>query len=469
MKKKFNFPAQTKLYPLTLGQQMILYSEKYCYKKEFSNICASIHFDSKIEPALMMQALYLAFLRSDACRIRLHRDGKATKMYFSDESPSPVMVLDYSEKSDEALRSDMEKWASVPFPNGRCDVQLYYACLIKKSSGNYAIFFNIHHIIMDTYGLFYLTSDILSIYEALDKSQPLPPNKSSTKELYQQEMDALSDNSDRKERQRRYWREAAQVEPLFCSINGSKSQMKDIIPGKRYGRIRRISNIKSREFNGSIPKNLVDAVREYCEKNHVSEQTAYYLGVRSHLARENGFADDVLLYSTIAKRSTMLEKFSGLTRADAVPYRMDMPNSTTFEEACRILSARQLEYYRNSSISATIEFSRAVEEKYGCPSGYAYYPIIATFQPYGIEAPEDMHFHFEHHAPGVLMHQVSMLLIKTDESGSLLANYEYSVAMVKESSVSALHEHLLHFLKTATENPQMTLEELMKSEPLRLS
>ena len=89
-------PREVKLYPLTSPQQMLFLSQKYSYKKSIVDICTMLHFEAEIDQNLMLQAINLAMLRNKSASIRLRKEGKAIKQYFSDKDSEPIIVMDYA-------------------------------------------------------------------------------------------------------------------------------------------------------------------------------------------------------------------------------------------------------------------------------------------------------------------------------------------------------------------------------------
>lgn len=454
---------KTELYPLLPGQALMVFAEKWCLKKTSVNICASVHFDFELDASLLLQALYLALLRNQATRIRLTKLNKEVRMYFTDESPNSIEVVDMSDKSDEEVDAQMEAWSKVPFPHGRMNVQLYSARLVKKSNNRYALLIIVHHTVMDTYALMYMAEDILKIYRALSSGEKLPENKNQTMQMYNAEMERLSKNTDKLEAQKAFWRdEVFAEEPRYLSVNGTGNVRKEFVKGKNYGKSNDILHPKSLHLNLPIEKETIDELKEFCSANRIPELVVYMLAISSYLSSANDYYEDVLLMSAIAKRATVLEKHAGMTKADNMFYRVNIPHETSFLEACRQQSLIQNRYLRNSEVSFT-DANKLMQEKFNMPEGVNYTQISVTVQPYFINTPPDMPIHLKRHCNGAIQQPLYLTIIATDNSGAMTCNYEYSCSLVDPNNLQAMHKHIVNFLKTATKNPELTLGELAHS------
>lgn len=456
------------MYPLTRGQNIIMYAEKWCADKSCMNIAIGVHFEFEIDRDIMLQAIYMAFLRAESAAIRLTKIDKEMKMYLSSAAPEPVEILDYSDKSEEELNELIDGFSSTPFPNNRLDVQLYKVRLIKKPDGRYVLFVCIHHSIMDAYALMYVASDILKIYKLLLQNGVIPPSKSNIKKLLEMDGAEAADTA-RHDAQLKYWEENVYTpEPQYVSVNGAKSKMGDIIPGSHVGRTIKLFQNKGFHINKRIPKRIVDMAREFARENHISEKVIYLLAIRSHICRENNYADDMLLFDAVARRATVTEKYSGMTRVDNDVCRMNFPNSLSFEDAAKELSDTLSRHYKNVNISLT-DMIALSQQMYGVKDMTGYSCMNLTFQGYGVDAPEDTPIRLQRYNTGVTQQNLYLTIMAVDNSGDYLCNYEYACALISPQSIEAMHLHMQHFIERAVSDPQMSLDELMRIEPLYLN
>lgn len=460
-----------KLYDITDGQQIIVYAEMAFVKKNALNIPVSLHFDTPIDASVMLHAIELEIERCDAFRIRFTKVDKAMKFYFSSLSPAPVEQADFYGKSQEEYDSYMDELAKRVFPNARCNVQLYRFALVRKPDGLYAVMLVVHHLIMDTYSIFSVLTEIVQLYDALRSNRELPVNQNNVLACYEADREKMqsANYAEKQEKIVKFWDEQVySTEPFFTSVNGNNSRRSQLIPGKRYGSTRTSAFNTGRHINLTIPADLVNAVDEYAKEHKVSGQALFMLAIRSHLSRENGFVEDVSLNVSTADRATKLERHSALTRANSMMYRMNLSNSLSFAEACEQMTTLQMSYYRYADIKIqdTIKIMR---QKFDTPLMHNYYNIMLTYQRYGVNVPDDMSVHAVRHEVGVATSPLTLMIVTVDNSGDLLCNYDYAVKDIDASAIYALHENMIEFLRRGLAEPQKSLDELMHSYPLKLS
>lgn len=456
------------LYPLTKGQSYIMFGEKWCLNKSVMNINSAMHFDCDIDENLMLQAVYLGLLRSPSAHIRLTEVNNNVLMYFSELAPEPVDRLDFTGKTEEEMDKALIKLGKKVFPNKRMNTQLYSVSLVKKPDGRFLLFLRFHHMIADAYALMHLVSEMLSIYSLLKSGEAIPPSRAATLEAILADYEESRDTV-RMEEQLRFWDEKIFAdEPMYTSANGLGNKKHEFKKNTRWGKLTDIMHPKAVFVNKTVPAELVSRVNAYSREHRVSAKSVYMLAIRSHLARENNYCDDVSVIDSISRRSSLIEKNAGLTRAQSVIARMRYPNEMSFREAAEKLTSEQLAVYKNSIVSLN-QIIDVYKQKFGVASMYGYCGVNIDFQPYMIKVPEGMKVHIERFPTGASQQTVYVTMLHVDDSGDMLFNYDVTCSLVDVRSVEAMHAHILRFLELALEDPNRTLEELMKADPLALN
>lgn len=94
-------------YKLTTAQNIMYVSQKFSLNKAIIDINTMLHFECEIDEKLLMQALYMALMRNESSRVRLHKVGKEVKQYLTEQAPDPIIVMDYSSRTDAELDADL--------------------------------------------------------------------------------------------------------------------------------------------------------------------------------------------------------------------------------------------------------------------------------------------------------------------------------------------------------------------------
>lgn len=444
-------------YPLTFSQMLMYYNMTYSREKSIVNICATIHFDCEMDKDLLLQAGTLALMRNKSSSIRLHKDGKDIKQYFSEQPPEAIEVLDFSDKTEGELEKCIDRLSKTPAENKSIDVQLYKVKLFVKPDGMYAMYFCVSHIAFDAYSLMQMASDIVALYAALRDGKALPVNKNNPLPAFKQDWEYIQ--SKQYQDDEKFWTDVFADEPLYSTVNGTKS--KEWVDGKRYGKAMNIFCSKGKHINFTLKKEIVEAVRDYAIGIKVSPQCVYLLAVRSYLAMKSGNTDDVTMVNTIARRATKVQKNAGGTRVLGTYFRMNFPNTLTFREACDVMQTKQYQYYAHSNMSTT-QIIRIMKESHGTPQTCNYASGNLTYQPYMVANNETVPVHLTTHSNGAAIMPFYLTIMALDNSGNLNCCYEYNTSFVDDEKMEKLHNYLVKFLTTAVKKPDMTLEELMK-------
>ena len=450
-------PNKPTYYPLTTAQQIMYVSQKYSFKKSIVDVCTMLHFDCEIDPNLMLQAIHVAMLRNQSSRVRLHKVGKEIMQYLSERAPEPVIVMDYSDRTQEELDADLDLWSRTPFPNGSMDVQLYSIRLIREPSGFYGLYFCVSHLAFDAYALMSTASDMCRIYIALRDGTPIPKAKGDYLKCC--ETDWEYNKSPKKEKALAFWRdEVYTTEPMFTSVTGAPPKK-----GLRVGKSVDIINSSAYHVNYPISAELVSKVNARAKELGVSPQCFYLLAVRSYLSRTNGNEEDVTVCNTVARRATILQKHAGGTRVLALPFRMNFPSDTPLEDALKQMYHLQAKYYSHSDLLIT-DINDLAYNKFGImkkKGGFTSYATMSlTYNPFSVSLPEGMKAHLTTYSNGANSMAIYLSIMALDDSGALNCNYDCMESFTKPDTAQKVHTQILKALEAMSSGDSMTLGDL---------
>ena len=436
-------------------------SQKYSFQKSIVDICTLLHFECEMDKNLILQAIHVAMLRNQSSSVRLHKVGKEIMQYISDAAPEPVIVMDYSDRTDEELDRDVNMWSRTPFPNKSMDTQLYSIRLIKKPNGFYALYFCVSHLAFDAYALMATASDAMKIYVALRDGTAIPRAKGNYLRLC--ETDWEFQKSEKRQKYIEYWQqEVFTSEPLYTAVEPSKMP-----PSKHNPRTTKdvdILNSKAYHLNYRLAADIVNRVNEAAAGMNISPQCFYLLAVRSYLSSVNNDQDDVMFVNTVARRATLLQKRSGGTRVLALPFRMNFDNKTmTVTEALNKISTLQVGYYAHSDLVITDIIGDYFKQKYNKSEMDGYHSVSVTYNPYSISLPEGITARLTTYSNGANSMPVYLSIMALDDSGELNFNYDCMYSFTTPDTAKNMHEHITRALTAMVDNPNMTLLELNKA------
>lgn len=446
---------ETKRYPLTMPQYLIHYQSKFVPKATY--IGSVIDLLDEVDEKKLLQAMYLAIVRTPSASVRICMVDKKPMQYFSDASPEGVEIIDMTDKTDDECSALFEKWSRTPFPNKGFDTQLYNLKLIRRSNGRHSIFLRVSHYIFDAYSLMALIKYISDVYGAINAEKPLPKEPYSPLAAYEADFKYMQ--SERRENDRKWWLEKQfATEPQFTTMRGLGA------PEFKQGGPRMGMNtpkpffFKTLHENLRIPAEKVEKFQNAALEWKVSPQSLYLLAIRTYLGAVCD-TEDVTVLNTVARRATLTQKRAGGTMVNGVPFRTIISNDSSFREACDELYRAQLELYRYANIS-TGELLGIMRNRFNVPSGAGYHTISFTFQPYFNAGDDGFRYRFTRINNGVSAMPLYLSIMPFDGSGDLWANYEYQTHYNSPELIGKFHKFMLEFLDRGIDEPEMTIKSL---------
>ena len=105
-----------KVYPLTAAQKFHFYYLNFCPKKQVLNIGTSLTIEVELDWEVLRQAIYKAYERCEAMRLRFAEDKEGNwYQYIVEKEEREIEFVDFSNQSMEEAEAVMRSWTEVPF------------------------------------------------------------------------------------------------------------------------------------------------------------------------------------------------------------------------------------------------------------------------------------------------------------------------------------------------------------------
>jgi len=435
-------------YLLTPGQLLIMYGEKYL-PRGAHHIGLRIDITSEVDESCLRQALVLATYRIPSMNIRIKKNGKNDfTQYVSEENPLPVDFIDATGWSQEKVGQQLMKWCGMPFSNDLTGTQLYRMKLLRMDK-SYVIFVAVHHVLMDAYAIMSLITYIDKVYQSLVKQIALP--------LPMLTPELMIEKENQYHGSKRYEADKKWFEEMYRS----PLDFRPLIPESGLSlKVRTANPITSKGgmLNLLIPKAMVEHINDMAAKYQVSPGVFYMLAIRSYLAHSGG-NDDVVFIVIMSRRATILQKKSGCSIANALPFRNSINSDESFEKAIPMLSELLHEIYRHSNFSCEEAFAMLGQ---AANSGNitAADPIAVTYQPYFDMNETSMNFTMQRVFSGKAQSRFYLSVMPCDSTGNFYGNYEFLLDAYSYQDIQNFHNFMLKFLEKGLEHPEMTVREL---------
>lgn len=198
----------------------------------------------------------------------------------------------------------------------------------------------------------------------------------------------------------------------------------------------------------------------YCKDNRVPMQTLVLLAFRSYLSKVNNNESLVTHNTVVAMRATLREKTTGGSRVQFFPFSTNIEPSTKFEDACKIISDKQIEMFRHMAIDP-LEITELWKSIYNASELEEYSTASLTFQPVRLTLDNGMHLESKWYGNGSSGLPLYLSVMDGDGSGELKFYYEYQTAVISFETIKS-HNYMIRFIEKGTADKDISIGELLK-------
>lgn len=453
-------------YDLTPAQHLLFYALKFTLHKQFVNIPIAIEMDASIDPELLRQAILQAVSRNDSFGIRFVKADKEWKQYFGERQLASLDTVDFSGKTSQHMDDHFKKIAQkvMKIENVPMTSMLIY----RSPEGNTGIFSVFNHLAADFWAISLFLKDAMGIYFALTGQDKMPEEPRRFEVALQKELAYL--NSPQYQTDVDFWKTELTEQAKdahYTSVNGievlEKIRQKKKDPTYRFGSALYLQTKAAHEVL-TIDRALVNQVKAFCEKSHFpSMALLFYLGYRTFISKVNLNKSKILCNWIIARRSTLDEKLSGGTRAQAIPFATDLDGNLTFLQALELMLEKQNELYRHANISP--EITLALEKKMAgmkpiesLRGGLAY-----SYQPVPQEVGHGVRISAKWYSNGASPQPLYITVMDGgDKAGDMRVYYEYMIKQVTPERIREFHDYMLKVVQAGIDNPAISIKELLE-------
>ncbi|MCM1040045.1 MAG: condensation domain-containing protein [Ruminococcus sp.] len=456
------------VYPLTVAQKFHLYYLSFCPRKQVVNIGTSLTIEVELDWKELKKAIYKAYERCEAMRLRLAQDKEGNwYQYVVEKEERDIEFVDFAGKTMEEAESIMQKWTEIPFKHQ--DSPLNRIVMIKMPDGYSGIYFLADHITMDAQSLICFMKDIIEIYcNACYEGIDYPSDMASYIEQLQKDL-AYEAGCKAKTRDEEFFHKLIESsEPIYNGIDGpqklEEARKKSGNPNQRAA-VNVSDSVDAALDIFHLEEEPTTRLMTFCEKYHVSLACLLLMGLRTYFQKMNG-NDDVSINTAIARRATLMEKKSGGTRIHSFPFRTIISEDKTFLEGVYEIRDKQNEMFRHANFNP-VEYFAYRKQYYQLPGGETYEPMSLTYQPLtlrekGLEKLGGIHYKTKWYPNGATTQGMYLTVMHRPDDNGLDFNFEHQIKAVSRKQLEYLYYYLCKIMFKGTENPDMPIGDIMK-------
>lgn len=454
-----------KIYNLTPAQAIMFLSMKYSLKKQVINIPTSMLIREELDFDILQQAVKYEIKRNDALRLRFEKSANTAVQYFEsvDEAEDKACDrLDFTGKTEEEQNRVLSELAGRAFKIYR--EKPFEIVMIKSFDGNCGLFFNVNHLIMDSFAVMIFYKDVFEIYYSLKDGRKFPEPLTPYEEVLKKEL--AYQGSEAEKADIKFFEDlfTRNPEPLMTTPYGReplrKARKKN--PEARSASIFSLFHTKVKQKVFYIPQQQAEELFCFCKEYRVPFQCLFTMGIRTYLSLKNDHETDISLNATVARRATLAEKNSGGTRIHFFPNRSNVKDEDTFLDAVRQINGYQNACFRHINLDPQ-KILKIRSKIYGTPESTSYEAMSLTYQPVEMDIGTDAEIKSKWHSPGYASNPLYITIMHNfSKEKGLDVYYEYQVKLLSEEDIISFQNTVLKTMYLGIKNPQITVAEIFR-------
>lgn len=456
-------PIIKKSYDLIPAQDMIQFMLKHSFfHKQVTQIPESMIVKKELDFDVMKKAFNIEIERNDCLRLRFFKEKGKIKQYFIDEyRVDDIPVLDFAsdEERQAVLGADAQK------PVRMLKDETFRIKFFRMSDGRNGVYINMHHLVMDNAAVFIFFADLFAVYDSLVNGTPMPNPLGSYEEIVQKELAYVANPENLKKEEQAY-REYMEKdgEPLYLGVEGPRhleaERAKKKNPNIKAPSLFDPINDKAELTKHSINYEDSQKIFEFMKENNVGGECLVQLAMRLHVSKVNNRHNDTYFIVLCPRRRTLKEKRAGGTLAVPLPWRVVLPEDTTFRDALKKMADVQFWAFSHMNYPY-LEYRKLQRDMYNYPAAAGASTMMFSWFPLEAGTMNNWDYQFEGYNLGRYIMVIYTFAMKDAATGCLKLSCMHRTKYVTVEEAMALHTGAEKALKLGVENPDMTLGEII--------
>ncbi|MCM1181707.1 MAG: condensation domain-containing protein, partial [Clostridium sp.] len=290
-------------YHLTTPQQNIWNLQKYYADTAIANLCGAIFFPERRDSAKLQQAVCQFIQSQSGIRLRFCEKGEPLQ-YVSDEVDEVIPVLIF--QSREEMNQYAKTFAREPV--GLLDRQMYRFVVFHLEKENRSgILVTLSHLVADAWTFGLMANQVELAYHRLNGETESALSEGDYIDFIHSEEQYLE--SERYEKDQRYWEEKYAVCPEECPV-----KMRSVLTDAA----------KAERITKTLPVSLEENIAAYCGKYPVTQAVLFETALVVYLFHVNPDIQSVTIGVPVLNRSGKKEKTTAGMFVSTMPLTVEV-------------------------------------------------------------------------------------------------------------------------------------------------
>ncbi len=456
-------PTDQTVYPLISSQKMVEYMWTYSVHMQATQIPCAVLFGEAPDFRLLARALNTEIARNDCLRLRFFREKGEIKQYFL-----PEYRLERVAVRTFAAPAEMEAYLNAD-AGRKLNVfkdETFRILFFTAPDGRRGIYLNVSHMVMDAAAVFVFLRDLMDVYGAMEKGQPLPRPLSAYEDRIKKEL-ADADLPARTAAQTKALFDWYRMDcpPTFCTVKG-------LLPGRPARRGPHSPGpIKPQDYfplldragfeKYALTPAQSEEIRRFVTERQISAEWVIQLGMRVYLSKINNSVNDTVFWVLCPRRRTVAEKRCGGTLASPMPWREQLPGSLTVLEALHKTASTQAFLFRHTDVPFTA-LRRSEREIYGYTPLQTANSMMFSYLPLETDSLGGREYEFLGLPMGRYVMPLYTVTLFDAHSGCYKFNYIHRTLIFSREDIRCFHEGAVRAVTACVRSPEKTLKEIME-------
>jgi len=429
--------------PVSLPQQRLWFIDQFSPGNFAYNIPFAVKIDGKLDKEILEESFNRVIQRHEILRTRfVNRQGEPFQE-IEDSLDFSLTVNDLSEeetaKRDDLVKNILREDARRTFSLDQ--LPLFKVQLIRLDKNIHILSAVMHHIISDGWSMNVLVHELMAQYSALKKEETnqLPALPIQYADYAAWQRNRLQ--GEVLEQQLSYWKDHIGLNPPVLELQGDYRR-----PA--------VQTFNGRNVDFELDATVTNAINAYCRKEGVTLFMLLLAAWQSLLRRYSG-QEQVLVGSPVSGRQHgQTEELIGFF-VNTILLKADFSEKPVFKQLLRQVRENVLNAYAHQDIpfEQLVDLLQPERDMAHPPLFQA--AFILQNRPQTLA--ETAGLAFSPVEPDSAVAKVDISLYCAESDDRILARLEYNADIFKTETIERMRDHLLYFLRSALQKPDLPL------------